>query len=54
MIEILSPSDSLPELDARMRQWIENVVRLVWRIDPFPLNRPETVEGACPLAGFQI
>ena len=41
LIEILSPSDSLPELDAKpdldskMAQWIRNGVRLGWRIDPF-------------------
>jgi Uma2 family endonuclease len=68
LIEILSPSDSLPELDAKMEQWIANGVRLAWRIDPFGgtvaiyaperapivLNRPETVEGAKPIAGFSL
>jgi Uma2 family endonuclease len=68
LIEILSPSDSLPELDAKMEQWIANGVRLAWRIDPFGgtvaiyapgqetiiLHRPEFVEGANPVAGFQL
>lgn len=66
LVEILSPSDSLPELDAKMERWIANGVRLAWRIDPFGgtvavyapgaapvvLNRPETVEGTGPVAGF--
>jgi Uma2 family endonuclease len=68
LIEILSPSDSLTELDAKMEQWIANGVRLAWRIDPFGgtvaiyapgqapvvLNRPETVEGTEPVAGFRL
>jgi Uma2 family endonuclease len=68
LIEILSPSDSLPELDAKMEQWIANGVSLAWRIDPFGgtvavyaagaaptvLSRPETVEGASPVAGFRL
>jgi Uma2 family endonuclease len=68
LIEILSPSDSLPELDAKMEQWIANGVGLAWRIDPFGgtvaiysagtdrvvLNRPETVEGTGPVAGFRL
>jgi Uma2 family endonuclease len=68
LIEILSPSDSLPELDAKMAQWIANGVRLAWRIDPFGgtvaicaagadpvvLSRPETVEGAGPVEGFRL
>jgi Uma2 family endonuclease len=68
LIEILSPSDSLPELDAKMEQWISNGVRLAWRIDPFGgtvaiyapgrapivLSRPEAVEGAEPVAGFHL
>jgi Uma2 family endonuclease len=35
LIEILSPSDSLPELDAKMERWIANGARLAWRINPF-------------------
>ena len=68
LIEILSPSDSLPELDAKMEQWIANGVKLAWRIDPFGgtvavyamgaapvvLDRPEVVEGAGPVAGFRL
>jgi Uma2 family endonuclease len=68
LIEILSPSDSLTELDAKMEQWIANGVRLAWRIDPFGgtvavfapgqpvavLGRPEVVEGSGPVAGFKL
>ncbi len=68
LIEILSPSDSLTELDAKMEQWIANGVRLAWRIDPFcgtvavyapgrapiVLTRPEAVEGTEPVAGFSL
>jgi Uma2 family endonuclease len=68
LIEILSPSDSLTELDAKMEQWIANGVRLAWRIDPFGgtvaiystnnspivLDRPEVVEGSVPVAGFRL
>ena len=68
LIEILSPSDSLADLDAKMEQWIANGVRLAWRIDPFGgtvavyaagaapvvLNRPDVVGGSGPVAGFQL
>jgi Uma2 family endonuclease len=68
LIEILSPSDSLAELDGKMRQWIDNGVRLAWRIDPFGgsvavhaagkpvvvLESPDLVEGAGPVAGFKL
>ena len=68
LIEILSPSDSLSDLDAKMAQWIENGVRLAWRIDPFGgtvalyatgaepvlLVRPMVVEGSGPIAGFRL
>jgi Uma2 family endonuclease len=68
LIEILSPSDSLAELDAKMRQWIANGTSHAWRIDPFggtvaiysagsesiTLNRPEIVQGQFPVAGFGL
>jgi Uma2 family endonuclease len=68
LIEILSPSDSLADLDAKMERWIANGARLAWRIDPFGgtvviyaanaepvvLDRPETVEGTGPIAGFRL
>jgi Uma2 family endonuclease len=68
VVEILSRSDSLSELDAKMEQWIANGVRLGWRIDPYGftvaiysadgapriLHRPEIVEGTGPVTGFQL
>jgi Uma2 family endonuclease len=68
LIEVLSRSDSLAELDAKMEQWIANGARLGWRIDPygatvaiysagaapFVLNRPEIVKGAGPIDGFEL
>lgn len=68
LVEILSHSDSLPELDRKMEQWIANGTRLGWRIDPYGgtvaiysadgppliLHRPEIVEGTGPVAGFQL
>src|SRR5207302_4996750 len=35
VIELLSPSDSLPALKRKMREWIENGAELGWLIDPF-------------------
>jgi Uma2 family endonuclease len=68
VVEILSPSDSLAELDAKMEQWIVNGARLAWRIDPFHctvaiystesnpvvIDHPEFVEGSGPVAGFRL
>lgn len=68
LVEILSQSDSLTELDAKMEQWIANGVRLGWRIDPYGmtvaiysygaahqvLNRPDIMQGTGPVAGFQL
>ena len=68
VVEILSPSDSHSNLDAKMEQWVKNGARLGWRIDPYGatvtiysagsapvrLNRPESVNGTGPVAGFQL
>jgi len=68
LIEILSPSDSLSELDAKMEQWIANGAGLAWRIDPFGgtvaiyaageapvmLERPGAVDGTGPITGFRL
>jgi Uma2 family endonuclease len=68
VVEILSRSDSLAELDAKMEQWIANGARLGWRIDPYGgtvaiysaesaprmLQRPEAVMGTGPVAGFEL
>jgi len=68
VVEILSPSDSPADLDAKMKQWIANGARLGWSIDPFArtvaiysstspptiLDCPEVVEGTGPIAGFKL
>jgi Uma2 family endonuclease len=62
LIEILSPSDSLPALDGKMEQWIANGVRLGWRIDPFARTVAifaadadrVILEGSGPMAGFRL
>lgn len=68
LVEMLSQSDSLSDLDAKMEQWIANGARLAWRIDPYggtvaiysadgsplTLDRPEIVEGTGPVVGFQL
>jgi Uma2 family endonuclease len=68
VIELLSPSDSLAELQAKMLEWIENGVRLGWLIDPQRnrvlvyspnqetgiLENPEKVSGDEVLPGFEL
>jgi Uma2 family endonuclease len=34
IVEIRSPSDSLPQLQEKMQEWVENGARLAWLIDP--------------------
>ena len=34
VIELRSPSDRLPEFQAKMREWISNGAELAWLIDP--------------------
>jgi len=34
IVELKSPTDSLPTLKAKMEEWISNGVRLAWLIDP--------------------
>ena len=66
--ELGSPSDSLPMLQAKMAEYIENGVRLGWLIDPSLrqvhvyrpgqavkiLDGPETVSGDPVLSGFVL
>jgi len=68
VVEVLSQSDSLAELDAKMEQWIANGARLGWRIDPYGgtvaiyaagaaprvLDRPDRVKGIGPIEGFEL
>jgi len=68
VVELRSPSDRLPELQAEMREWIENGARLGWLIDPTTctvyvyrpgqrterLVDPRRVEGGPPVEGFVL
>ena len=68
IIELRSPSDSLPELETKMQQWIANGAQLAWLIDPIEqavsiyrpgqppelLAHPTSVQGDGPMAGFEL
>jgi Uma2 family endonuclease len=68
VVELRSPSDRLPGLQAKMREWIENGAKLGWLIDPSTrtvyvyrpgrtterLIDPRRVEGEPPVEGFVL
>jgi Uma2 family endonuclease len=68
VIEIQSPSDSLPRLKRKMREWIDNGAQLGWLIQPdarvVQVYRPgrdpeyrdkiDRIEGEGPVAGFVL
>lgn len=69
VIELRSPSDRLPDLQAKMGEWLGNGTELGWLIDPerqaveiyrpgiaLPevLDGPATVVGEGPVAGFVL
>jgi Uma2 family endonuclease len=68
IIELRSPSDKLPELQAKMEQWIANGAEVAWLIDPIEksvtiyrpgdqpehLAQPTSVQGTGPIAGFEL
>ena len=68
IVELRSPSDALPELQAKMRLWIANGAELAWLIDPTRkaveiyrtgreaelLAGGSSVEGEGPVAGFVL
>ncbi len=68
IIELRSPTDHLPELQAKMLQWIGNGAALAWLIDPEQrivsiyrpsaapeiLSRPASVKGDTPVTGFEL
>ncbi len=68
VIELRSPSDSLPELQAKMRLWVANGAEVAWLVDPsrkaVEVYRPgreaevleggSAVEGDGPVAGFVL
>lgn len=66
--ELRSPSDRLPKLQAKMRQYVDQGVRLAWLIDPrrrkveiyrparepVTLDKPATLDGGDVLPGFVL
>jgi Uma2 family endonuclease len=68
VVELNSPSDRLSRVQQKMREWIENGVRLGWLIDadnrtayiyrpgrePEILVEPPRLEGEGPVAGFVL
>ncbi len=69
VIELRSPSDRLPDLQAKMGEWLRNGTELAWLIDPerqvveihrpgnVPpevLHQPVTVGGEGPVEGFVL
>jgi Uma2 family endonuclease len=68
IIELRSPSDRLPDLEAKMLQWIANGAQLAWLIDPIEqsvtiyrpgqapeaYHHPSSVQGDGIMAGFEL
>ena len=68
VIEIRSKSDSLIDLQTKMRMWVQNGAELAWLIDPkrktvevYRLNEepeifdhPTSVQGTGPVRGFEL
>lgn len=68
VVELMSPSDRLPQAKAKMREWIDNGAQLAWLLDPdhrtayiyLPgrdpgqLIDPERLIGEGPVAGFVL
>jgi Uma2 family endonuclease len=68
VIELVSPSDRLPGVEAKMEQWIANGAEVGWLIDPERrvvaiyragqvaevLEDPSSVQGNGPVAGFEL
>jgi Uma2 family endonuclease len=68
VIELRSPSDSLPELKEKMSQWIANGAQLAWLIDPIEQavsvyrpgespevhHHPTSVQGSGVMGGFEL
>jgi Uma2 family endonuclease len=68
VVELLSPSDTLKEVQAKMEEYVANGAQLGWLIDPFEkrvhvyrpgqsavcLDHPESVSGEPLLRGFTL
>ena len=61
VIELRSPSDSLPELQAKMRLWVANGAEVAWLVDPSrktveiyrPGREAEVLEGGSAVEGVR-
>lgn len=68
LIELRSPSDTLPPLHRKMQQWIDNGAQVAWLIDPIDRvatvyrpgqppehhQNPTSLQGTGPVAGFEL
>lgn len=68
VVELRSPSDPLPPIEAKMREYVENGARLGWLVDPVEhvahvyrlgelvqiLERPDSLSGDPILPGFTL
>ena len=67
VIELLSASDSLPQVRKKMDSWIANGAKLGWLVDPYSRNvlvyesghaaraeAADKVAGTGPVAGFVL
>ena len=68
VIEILSETDSLRVLKAKMDVWMFNKVKLAWLVDPYAatitiyrpvrepetLHKPDSIQAEAPVAGFRL
>ena len=68
VIELRSPSDRLPDVQAKMEEWIVNGVEVAWLIDPERrvvevyrageavevFEDPTSVQGTGPVRGFEL
>jgi Uma2 family endonuclease len=68
VVEVLSQSDSVRVLQAKMEVWIANGAKLAWLVDPFAatitiyrpgiapevLAKPDSIEAGDPVAGFRL
>lgn len=62
VIELMSESDELEDLQAKMEKWIENGVRLGWLIDPkkrqtyvfFETGKSDTIAFKDALSGYDV
>ncbi len=68
VVELISPSDRLSKLKAKMQQWIDNGAQLGWLLDPDhrrayihrpdrepeQISNPEHLKGEGPVAGFVL